>query len=84
MTRRWLEVDPLHEPAHQFMMSALARSGEVAGAIAQYRDLVRTLDRELGVAPLPETSELADAIQDGRLGPDLVTTWPSQTPETQG
>ncbi len=68
--RRWLEVDPLHEPAHQLMMSALARSGEVAGAIAQYRDLVRTLDRELGVAPLPETADLAEAIRDGRLAPD--------------
>ncbi len=83
VTRRWLEVDPLHEPAHQLMISALARSGEVAGAIAQYRGLVRTLDRELGVAPLPETSELADAIQDGRLGPDPAATWPGPTVETQ-
>ena len=82
VTRRWLEVDPLHEPAHQLMISALARSGEVAGAIAQYRDLVRTLDRELGVAPLPETSELADAVRDGRLGPDRGATRPSQPPET--
>ena len=81
VTRRWLEVDPLHEPAHQLMMSALARSGEVAGAIAQYRDLVRTLDRELGVAPLPETADLAEAIRDGRLGPDPVSTEPSPAPE---
>ncbi|HEY8198882.1 MAG TPA: AAA family ATPase [Candidatus Limnocylindrales bacterium] len=83
VTRRWLEVDPLHEPAHQLMISALARSGEVAGAIAQYRDLVRTLDRELGVAPLPETSELADAVRDGRLGPDPVAGEASQTRDTR-
>ncbi|HVQ23185.1 MAG TPA: BTAD domain-containing putative transcriptional regulator, partial [Candidatus Saccharimonadia bacterium] len=82
VTRRWLEVDPLHEPAHQLMISALARSGEVAGAIVQYRDLVRTLDRELGVAPLPETSELADAIRDGRFGPDPAATWPSRALES--
>lgn len=83
VTRRWLEVDPLHEPAHQLMISALARSGEVAGAIAQYRDLVRTLDRELGVAPLSETSELADAIRDGRLGPDPVASEASQPVDAQ-
>jgi DNA-binding SARP family transcriptional activator len=75
-TRRWIEVDPLHEPAHQLMITALARSGEVAGALAQYRDLVRTLDRELGVAPLPETADLAEAIRDGRLGPDPTTAEP--------
>jgi DNA-binding SARP family transcriptional activator/tetratricopeptide (TPR) repeat protein len=69
-TRRWLAVDPLHEPAHQLMIAALARSGEGAAAIAAYRDLVRTLDRELGVAPLPETADLAEAVREGRLGPD--------------
>ena len=82
VTRRWLEVDPLHEPAHQLMISALARSGEVAGAIAQYRDLARTLDRELGVAPLPETADLAEAIRDGRLGPDAADHQPASSHPT--
>jgi DNA-binding SARP family transcriptional activator/tetratricopeptide (TPR) repeat protein len=67
--RRWLELDPLHEPAHRLLMEVLARAGEPAAALAQYRDCVRTLDRELGVAPLPETTELADAIRGGLLGP---------------
>jgi DNA-binding SARP family transcriptional activator/Tfp pilus assembly protein PilF len=67
--RRWLAVDPLHEPAHQLMIATLARSGETAAAIAHYRDLVRMLDRELGVAPLPETTDLFEAIRDGRQGP---------------
>ncbi|MCJ7711456.1 MAG: AAA family ATPase, partial [Chloroflexi bacterium] len=65
--RRWLELDSLHEPAHRLLMEVLARSGEPAAALAQYRDCVRILDRELGVAPLTETTGLAAAIRAGRL-----------------
>jgi len=66
--RRWLGLDALHEPAHRLLMQILARSGEHAAAIAQYRECVRVLDRELGVAPLASTTELADAIRAGDLG----------------
>jgi DNA-binding SARP family transcriptional activator len=79
--RRWLAIDPLHEPAHQLMIATLARSGETAAAIAHYRDLVRILDRELGVAPLLETTELAETIRDGRLGP--METTPEQSVQTR-
>ena len=48
-------------------MELLARAGEPAAAIRQYRDCVRILDRELGVAPLPETTELYEAIRGDRL-----------------
>ncbi len=67
--RRWLQLDPLHEPAHRLLMEILARSGEPAAALAQYRDCVRVLDQELGVAPLAETTDLAEAIRAGRLAP---------------
>ena len=66
--RRWLMLDPLHEPAHRALMEILARAGEPAAAIAQYRECIRILDRELGVSPLAETAELADAIRAGRIG----------------
>ena len=66
--RRWLEVDMLHEPAHRLLMQLLALAGEPAAAIGQYRDCVRILDRDLGVGPLPETTELYEAIRAGRLG----------------
>jgi DNA-binding SARP family transcriptional activator/Tfp pilus assembly protein PilF len=66
-SRRWVELDPLHEPAHRLLMELLARAGEPAAAIAQYRECVRILDRELGVAPLPETTELYEAIRADRL-----------------
>jgi DNA-binding SARP family transcriptional activator len=65
--RRWLELDPLHEPAHRLLMELLATAGEPAAAIGQYRDCVRILDRELGVAPLPETTELYEAIRADRV-----------------
>jgi DNA-binding SARP family transcriptional activator len=63
--RRWLSVDPLHEPAHRAVMRLLARAGDRSGALRQYRECARLLDRELGVAPLPETTALRDAIERG-------------------
>jgi DNA-binding SARP family transcriptional activator len=65
--RRWLELDPLHEAAHRALMEALARAGERAASVGQYRSCVRILDRELGVAPLAETSELLRRIEAGEL-----------------
>jgi DNA-binding SARP family transcriptional activator len=71
--RRWLELDPLHEPAHRLLMRAHASAGETAAAVRQFRDCVRTLDRELGVTPLPETTELYEAIRDGvRIAPSAA------------
>ncbi len=67
--QRWLELDGLHEPAHVVLMSALAAAGEPSAALQQYRECVRILDAELGVAPLAETTALAEAIRDGQFVP---------------
>jgi DNA-binding SARP family transcriptional activator len=67
--RRWLALDPLHEPAHRALMRAHARAGDRAAALLQYRECARVLDRELGVAPLPETSALAQAVERGEPEP---------------
>lgn len=64
--RRWLALDPLHEPAHRALMLLYARDGQRAAALRQYRECVRQLDSELGVAPLPETTTLYHAIQENR------------------
>ncbi len=69
--RRWLELDELHEPAHRLLMTMLARVGEPAAAVRQFRDCVRILDAELGVAPLQETIELYEEIRAGRIGAGL-------------
>jgi len=65
--RRWLALDSLHEPAHRALMLLYARDGQRAAALRQYHECVRQLDSELGVAPLPETTELYRAIQENRL-----------------
>jgi len=67
--RRWLSLDPLHEPAHQALIRVLAWTGQRSAAVHQYRDLVRILDRELAVRPLPETTRLYDDVRAGRLEP---------------
>ena len=78
--RRWLELDQLHEPAHRALMEAYARSGETAAAVRQYRDVAAVLDRELGVVPLPETTELSEAILAGSLAARPGSTTSHSTP----
>jgi DNA-binding SARP family transcriptional activator/tetratricopeptide (TPR) repeat protein len=66
---RWVALDVLHEPAHRLVMLLKAWAGDRAGAMQAYRDCVAILDRELGVAPLEETTELFEAILDEDLPP---------------
>lgn len=67
--RRWLTLDDLHEPAHQALIRLHAWSGQRSAALQQYRACVRLLDDELGVSPLQETVQLAEAVRADRLGP---------------
>ncbi|MDP8945954.1 MAG: hypothetical protein M3N03_08500, partial [Actinomycetota bacterium] len=67
--RRWLAMDILHEPAHKLLMALYAWSDQRASALRQYRECVRVLDQELGVAPLEETTLLYRAIQENDLPP---------------
>ena len=64
---RRVAIDPLNEVGQRRLMELLARAGDRSGAIRQYRELVALFDRELGVTPLRETSEVYDAIREGRL-----------------
>jgi DNA-binding SARP family transcriptional activator len=74
--KRRLALDPLHESAHRDLMRLYARSGDRAAALRQYREAVRLLDQELGVAPVAETRGLRDSIESGALdeSPVGVTT----------
>ncbi len=65
--RRWLALDPLHEPAHQQLMLLYAQSGQQAAALRQYDACVRTLEEELGAAPSAETTALFVAIKTKRV-----------------
>ena len=66
--RRWLALDPLHEPAHAMLMRLYAWTGQRGAAVHQYRECVRILSKELGVAPLSQTTALDEAVRAGRLG----------------
>ena len=70
--RRWLQLDPLHEPAHQAIIKLHGWAGQRSAAMRQYRSLVRVLDRDLAVRPLPETTRLYDDVRAGRLRPPPV------------
>ena len=65
--RRWLAIDPLHEPAHRELIRLFAWSGDRAAALEQYRECVRTMSRELGVAPVAETAAVYEQVNDGTL-----------------
>src|SRR5260370_1067772 len=67
--RRWLQLDPLHEPAHQAIIRLHGWAGQRSAAMRQYRSLVRVLDRDLAVRPLPETTRVYDDVRAGRLEP---------------
>ena len=62
--RRWLTLDPLHEPAHRQLMQLYAWADERGAALRQYRECVRVLEEELGVPPLAETTQLYQAIKE--------------------
>lgn len=64
--RRWLALDPLQEDPHRRLMALYAQSGQRGAALRQYRECVRILDQELGVAPLPETTALYQSILENR------------------
>ncbi|MCB9078872.1 MAG: AAA family ATPase [Anaerolineaceae bacterium] len=65
--RRWLALDPLHEPAHRQLMRLYCWAGQPAAALQQYQNCARVLETDLGVAPSTETNALFEAIKANRL-----------------
>jgi DNA-binding SARP family transcriptional activator len=74
--RERLALDSLHEPTHRRLIDLYARAGRRGDALVQYRDCVRELDRELGVAPLSETTDLYNAINGG-AAPTAIAAEPA-------
>ncbi|MCE7989218.1 MAG: hypothetical protein DYG89_49320 [Caldilinea sp. CFX5] len=73
--RRWLAMDPLHEPVHRQLMQLYALTGQQSAALRQYQECVRLLQEELGAPPEEETTALFEAIRTKRLpGLDKVTS----------
>ena len=72
-----LEADPVREELHRLLMLVYAHCGQRAAALSQYERCVITLERELGVDPLPETRRLFQAILQGEAPPIRA---PASTP----
>jgi predicted ATPase/DNA-binding SARP family transcriptional activator len=68
--RRWLRLDPLHEPAQRYLMVLYDQSGQKAAALRQYEEYVRHLQEELGILPEEETTTLYEAMK-AKRGPLL-------------
>ncbi len=60
--RTLLTLDPFDESTHRAVLRIHMRRGDLRAARAAFELCVATLDRDLHVAPLPETQELGDAI----------------------
>ena len=65
--RRWLALDPLHEPAQRRLMELYARTKGRSAALRQYEECVRILDEELGIQPEAETTALYERIRAGEF-----------------
>ena len=79
--RRRLALDPLHEPAHRELIRLYALNGDRAAALAQYRECVRTLNAELGVPPLEDTTVLFEQVSEGTLTAASGAAPPRAVPE---
>lgn len=62
LSARLLDADPLDEAALRAHMSWLARGGQSARARQAYRDFVRRLAEDLGLAPGAELQALHDSL----------------------
>ena len=63
--RRWLSLDPLHEPAHRLLMGLYASNNQSSAATKQYQDCVDVLSKELNIEPEQETVSLFKRIRQG-------------------
>ena len=77
--RRWVALDPLHEPAQRALIRLHALAGQHSAAVRQYQECERILEAELGVAPEDETRALYEAVRARRLAPPPRATVPSTT-----
>lgn len=80
LAHRRLALDPLREDAHCQLMRIYAAQGQPNAALRQYRECVRILEEELGVAPLAETTALYRAVQENRLPAPAATAEPPPPP----
>ncbi len=62
---RYVNLAPLEESAHRMLMRILTLSGRRNAALQQYQLCAQVIERELGIAPSPETRQLYEQIKSG-------------------
>lgn len=77
--RRWAALNPLDESAHRRLMQLYAATGQTGAIERQYRVVRELLERELGAAPDPLTSELYEQLRRGERAPQ-GSRWSSAPP----
>jgi DNA-binding SARP family transcriptional activator/pimeloyl-ACP methyl ester carboxylesterase len=65
--RRWVALDPLHEPAQRQLIQAYDQAGQPTAGLRQYEEYVKLLEEELGLPPEEETTTLYEAIKAKRI-----------------
>lgn len=70
--RMLVRHDALNERAYRWLMRLLARNGDRAGALRVYHACATALQRELGIAPSPETQEAYERLVRGAGESSLV------------
>ena len=63
--RRWVALDPLHEPAQRHLMQVYDWAGQQAAALRQYKTYVELLAAELGVPPGETVTTWYNHLRDG-------------------
>lgn len=62
--RKLLQIDPLAEEVHRQLMLLYTYTGRRSRALEDYQELIRLLEKELGVAPSEETQRLYNQLSD--------------------
>ena len=65
LTERVLRIDPIWEDAYRLQMRAYYAQGNRPMAIRVYQRCVATLEQELAIPPLPQTTQLYAEIRQG-------------------
>jgi predicted ATPase/DNA-binding SARP family transcriptional activator len=67
VARRWLALDPLHEPVQRHLMVLYAAAGQHSASLRQYEAYIRLLKEQLGASPETETQALYEQIRSRRF-----------------
>ncbi len=67
--KRWIQLDPLEEKAHELLMRLYIALGRTNSALQQYQMVRKILESELGVPPEEQITQLYESIAGRRESP---------------